>query len=202
MDQTKYLKGECSHCGGHLEFPAESTGMTADCPHCSQQTELLLARPKEEPPAIPLRSIILALIALIILGGGLAGSLYAIHLLKQKAGAASRAVSNQTQTNAGIPAPEPDVASRAGFHASLTTIEKSPGSSLVYASGSLTNAEKRQRFGVKVQLDLFDASGKKVGQASDYQSVVETNGVWRFQALVVDARKTASAKISSVDEQK
>src|ERR1041384_7114944 len=49
MNRTKYLKGECGQCGGHLEFPAEATGLTTDCPHCGKPTELLLARPREEP---------------------------------------------------------------------------------------------------------------------------------------------------------
>jgi len=27
---TKFLKGECSSCGGHIEFPAEAIGSTPE----------------------------------------------------------------------------------------------------------------------------------------------------------------------------
>jgi len=43
MSLTRYLKGECSHCGGRIEFPADAIGATVDCPHCGKATELMLA---------------------------------------------------------------------------------------------------------------------------------------------------------------
>ena len=63
----------------------------------------------------------------------------------------------------------------------------------------MTSTLGRQRFGVKVHLDLFDASGKKVGEATDYQPVLEPNGQWNFKALVVSS-KAASAKIGAIKE--
>src|SRR6478609_8926337 len=83
MDQTKYLKGECSHCGGHLEFPALSAGMTADCPHCGQPTELLLAAPKHEP-TIPTKTLVWTIVAAVVLILGLIGALYALQLAKKR----------------------------------------------------------------------------------------------------------------------
>src|SRR2546423_1777099 len=47
MAQTKYLKGECSHCGGRIEFSPAAAGLTPECPHCGKQTGLLLAHAKE-----------------------------------------------------------------------------------------------------------------------------------------------------------
>jgi len=40
MSNNEFAKGECDHCQGHLEFPAEAVGRTAPCPHCGQPTEL------------------------------------------------------------------------------------------------------------------------------------------------------------------
>src|SRR5258707_14947623 len=77
MGQTKYLKGECQQCRGHIEFPVETTGMTIDCPHCGKPTELLLISPPEEP-SVPRKAIIWTGIAALILGLGLAGSLLAL----------------------------------------------------------------------------------------------------------------------------
>ncbi len=202
MNQTKYLKGECQHCHGHIEFPAESAGLTIDCPHCGKQTELLLALPKDEP-TIPRATIIYTVIAVIILAAGLAGAMIALKMAQRKVGHKKEEVVAQgplvTATNAVPDADDPIV--QAGFQVSPITIEKTKGSSLVYAVGTLTNAADRQRFGVKILFDLFDESGQKVGVAKDYQQVIEPKGEWKFRALVV-ASKTMSAKVASVTEEK
>jgi hypothetical protein len=197
MDQTKYLKGECAHCGGHIEFPALSAGTVADCPHCGKPTELLLARPKEEP-TIPTKTLVWTIIAAAVLILGLAGTLYALHLAKKRIVVKSGALA---ATNAIAKPPiETNALANTGFKAGNVQLEKAKGSSLVYATGTLKNMENRQRFGVKVELDLFDAGGKKIGEASDYQSVIETNGEWQFKALVVDSKRTASGKIRDITE--
>jgi hypothetical protein len=197
MDQTKYLKGECAHCGGHLEFPALSAGTLADCPHCGQATELLLARPPEEP-TIPTKTLVWTIIAAVVLILGLVGALYALHLAKKRIVVNSGSLA---PTNAAAPPLiETNALSNAGFKAGTVQLEKAKGSSLIYAIGTLKNMENRQRFGVKVELDLFDASGKRIGEASDYQSVIETNGEWQFKALVVDSKRTATGKIRDIKE--
>jgi hypothetical protein len=65
--------------------------------------------------------------------------------------------------------------------------------------GVVKNASDRQRFGVKVELDLFDKSDAKIGTASDYQQVMEPKSEWRFRALVVDS-KAASVKLAGIKE--
>jgi hypothetical protein len=94
-----------------------------------------------------------------------------------------------------------DPIAQAGFDVSPITIEKTKGSSLIYAIGTLSNSSDRQRFGVKLQFDLFDDTGQKVGTAKDYQSVIEPKAEWKFRALVVTSKAT-SAKIASVTEEK
>jgi hypothetical protein len=69
----------------------------------------------------------------------------------------------------------------------------------VYAVGTISNATNRQRFGVKVELDLFDEAGRKVGSAKDYQAVLEPRGRWQFKALVVDS-KARTAKVAAISE--
>jgi uncharacterized OB-fold protein len=202
MKQTKFLKGECQHCGGHIEFPAESTGLTTDCPHCGKQTELLLALPKEEP-TIPTATIVYTVIAIIILGAGLVGAMVALKMAQRKVVHKKAEVATEAplvaSSNATVDAG--DAVVQAGFHSSPITIEKTKGSSLIYAIGTLSNISDRQRFGVKVQFDLFDESGQKVGTAKDYQQVIEPKSEWKFRALVVTAKAT-SAKVASVTEEK
>lgn len=79
-------------------------------------------------------------------------------------------------------------------------LEKSKGgSSLVYAVGTIRNESDHQRFGVKVEVDILDASGKPVGKATDYIQVIEPRKEWRFHALVLEDR-AASAKIAAIKE--
>lgn len=201
MKQTKFLKGECQHCGGHIEFPAESAGLTTDCPHCGKQTELLLALPKDEP-TIPTATIVYTLIAVIVLVAGLAGAMIALKMAQRKVAHKKEAVVVQapgTPTNE-IPNLD-DTITQAGFLVGSVTIEKTKGTSLRHAVGTLTNNSDRQRFGVKIQFDLFDDSGHKVDATKDYQQVIEPKGEWNFHAPVMTSKAT-TAKVASVTEEK
>src|SRR5579864_2053513 len=168
---TRYLKGECQHCGGHLEFPADTVGLAAPCPHCGNQTELLLSVPAQEP-TIPTRAIVWTVIGVVILGLGLAGALVALQraerwAARQKA-AAPAALAGNTATNVAGPAGAADPMSATNaFTASAITLERAPGTSLIYAVGTIRNLASHQRFGVKVELNLFDEFERKVGTATD-----------------------------------
>jgi hypothetical protein len=201
MNQTKFLKGECQHCHGHIEFPVESVGLTTDCPHCGKHTELLLALPKEEP-TIPRATIVYTVIAVLILGGGLAGAIAALkmaqrNVLRKKAEVASQAPAAATTA----PPIDDDPFAQAGFRVSAITIEKTAGTSLRHAVGTLTNTSNRQRFGVRIQFDLFDDSGQKIDTTKDYQQVIEAQGEWKFRAPVMASKATA-AKVTSVTDEK
>src|SRR5215475_4718789 len=78
MNRTKYLKGACLNCDGHLEFPAEMIGLSVTCPHCGQQTELLLAPPPEQS-GVPRRTLLWTLTGIIVLGLGFGGALIALN---------------------------------------------------------------------------------------------------------------------------
>ena len=82
MSSSKYLKGECQQCRGHIEFPAEAVGTTTECPHCGQATELLLALPPTES-SLPTKAIVYTIIAIVILVGGLIGTLIALNRTKE-----------------------------------------------------------------------------------------------------------------------
>lgn len=201
MTKSKYLKGECQHCEGHLEFLAEHIGVVVPCPHCGQETELFLAQPPQEP-AVPRRAIIWTGIAVIILGLGLAGALAALKRAqkwaeKLKPPAATVAVAD-SPTNAQL-IPETNSTNPQGLSVSPVTLQKEPGTSLIYAIGTVTNSSIRQRFGLKVELELSDSADHKIGTASDYRQVLEPRSEWQFKALVVDS-KASSAKLTSIRE--
>jgi hypothetical protein len=199
MDRTKYLKGECQHCGGHLEFPVEAAGMAADCPHCGKQTDLLLAPPPEESSGSH-KAVVWTVIAVVILALGGAG-LWVAWKRAEKWAARQGHTKSVAVTNAA-PGGQPaeSVVPQDGFSVSVITLEQAAGTSLVYATGTVKNAFDKQRFGVKVELDLLDGAGEKVGVAKDYQQVIEPGGEWRFRALVVEKR-ARGARVSSIKEE-
>ena len=162
MSKTKYLKGACQHCGGHLEFLAEHIGMVVPCPHCQQQTELNLLPPSEEP-TVPRRALVWTAIAVIVLGLGFAGALIALkraqRWAEQQKQQATATAPVERPTGSQPNLVETNRADQAELSASSVSLEKTPGSSLVYAVGTVKNRSSRQRFGIKVELELADASG-------------------------------------------
>jgi hypothetical protein len=196
MMQTKKLWGECQHCGGMIEFQADVVGTTADCPHCGQPTELMLALPPETGSSGRTKAIVFAVIMVVILLGGVGGAMLALkraQLLAAQNQQVLAPVAVQTQAKPADPL------AALGFRASPVSLDKGRGTSVVYAVGTIGNLANRQRFGVRVELDLFDPNGGKVGSATDYRSTLEPNEEWRFRALVVE-KKAVSAKIASIEE--
>lgn len=43
-----FLKCECEHCNGHIEYPVESAGEVVRCPHCQLPTPLSVPGGEEE----------------------------------------------------------------------------------------------------------------------------------------------------------
>jgi hypothetical protein len=198
MMQTKNLWGECQHCGGAMEFAADAVGTTAECPHCGQSTELMLALPPETESPVRTKAIIFVVVAVLILGGGLVGT---VLVLKR----AERLTAQQREAAANAPAkgppPAADPLAQLGFSVSPVTLEKGQSDSLVHAVGKIRNTTNRQHFGVRVELELLDATGSKVGNATDYQATLEPQAEWRFHALVVE-KKATSARIVAIKEDK
>lgn len=192
MMQTKNLQGECQHCRGMFEFQAETAGTTAACPHCGQPTEMMPVLPADTESPMRTKAVVFTVIALVILLGELGGTLWALKRAKRISQRPAEAASaSQTQ-----PA---DPFAAAGFRVSPVTLEKGQASSLVHAVGTITNTANRSRFGLRVELELLDDAGNRVGSATDYRATLDPNTEWRFRALVVE-KKAAAAKIAAIKE--
>lgn len=197
MAHIKYLKCSCSHCRGHIEFPADSIGATIDCPHCGAQTELYLPEPISTDSGSK-KPLIIAVVGLIIVAVGLGAAYSALNTAKrlaQKKQEAAKAAASPPQP----PGPTEPPPSKDGFSTSLIELEKTAGSSLVYAVGTVTNDMEKRRFGIKIEIELLDAGGKTIGTAKDYIKVLEEKAEWHFRALVMDA-KASSARLGSLKE--
>ncbi len=199
MSNDNFVKGQCRHCAGHLEFPTDAIGETIPCPHCGQPTEL--AAPVSNNKNNEIRRIAIGVTALILL---ITIGLTAVILLKKKPTAAVSG--NQTapaaQTNLSDASGLPNGWQRTNnFAISTIKLEKTSGSSLVYASGTVRNLGSQRRFGVKISVQLFDAENQPAGQSQDYQPLMEANAEWHFKALVLGA-KVVSGRVNSISEDK
>ena len=87
------------------------------------------------------------------------------------------------------------------FKIGKISLKKNADGGLVYAVGAVKNDTARQRFGVKIQLDLFDEQDAKIGSASDYRAVMEPQGEWQFKALLTEL-KAVNAKLATIEERK
>ena len=117
--------------------------------------------------------------------------------------AKSPAAPAPTAPPAAMPAPTPKGPKLIGdlkvTQIALDQPKGAKGSRLVYVTGLLKNDSDHQRLGVRVELDLLDAAGNKVGTATDYRQTVEPRATWQFRAIVTDRRATA-AKLVGVKE--
>lgn len=74
---TKKLRGDCTHCGMPIEYPADSIGTIIPCPYCHKPTELQLATPPVEP-LISRKAVAWTVVTVVILLLGLAGAFMAL----------------------------------------------------------------------------------------------------------------------------
>ena len=209
--EAQYFKCDCQRCGKHIEFPSNGVGMTIDCPHCGKKTILGVATGSLAAKSKGTLWIALSL-AVAIAVGALAAFLWS---QKQKETALARApkpavapampAASATQP---APSPAPDkpaapVDTIDDFSVGKITLQKVQGSGLVYAVGTAKNAVDRQRFGVRIELNLLDEQDQNIGVVSDYVSVVEPQKDWQFRALLLPTQKgAAKVTVADIKEQK
>jgi hypothetical protein len=111
--------------------------------------------------------------------------------------AVAQATTNSGNSKESSPPPE----ETDSLNASQVQLERTAGSGLVYATGTIQNNSNHQRFGVKIELDLLDEQDNKVGTASDYLAVLEPHKGWQFRALLTQTR-AARVRVARIEEQK
>jgi hypothetical protein len=203
-----FAKCACQHCRGHIEFPVQGIGQRISCPHCGEPTLLSRAAPVEIGGSCATRRRIYWSFAITagLLAAGAGVYLYVISRNSDQPTAAPAVpVPPPEASPAGstpLPPPKPKAAPDLwhGLKASKVTLDKAGDGSLIYAIGTLTNETTRQRFGVKIELEVLDEHRKKLGSATDYADVIEPGKEWKFRAMVTD-KNAKAAKLTSVKEQ-
>lgn len=219
-EDQKTLKCACKECGTHLEFAESMLNSVIACPHCGQWTELTGdAVPGGEQPG-DRRTLVMAFSGIGLLAAAiLLGFIWWQHsksVEKPKPANTARIVTQPTNPppqTALQPTPPP-VATEAPAESSIQRtksledlkvgaieLEKTPGTSLVHAVGTVKNDSDFVRYGVKIELALYNKDGKKIGVTQDYQSTIEPHQEWRFKALVTDPRTTAAKLVGLTEEQ-
>jgi hypothetical protein len=216
MSEPDHLKCPCQQCGDTIEFPGDGLGQWATCPHCGAETMLFDAATLETPDgshandsaaSSSKQTLLWIAVAVLALAGTTAWFLFKGRLgAPASSGNEPRSATNldaaevaaNTLTNGAAFPKAPK--SIDDLKVGPIALEKSRGSSLVYAVGVMRNESTHQRFGVNLELELTDARGNKAGTAKDYRAVLEPRQEWRFRALVLDS-KAVSAKVAAIREE-
>jgi hypothetical protein len=198
--------------------------MTINCPHCGKNTVLGVSS-GTSPTAGESKKVLGVAVALMVV---ITGAVVAfIWPQKQKVSAAApppiavaAPVVPVTKTNKPVsrpvsqPAPvantanepasstvdEPVSSTINDFDVSKISLQKTLGSGLVYAVGTLKNDVGRQRYGVKIVLNQLDEKGQNLGVVSDYVSVVDPQDTWRFKAVLTSPH-VAKVTVAVIREQ-
>lgn len=209
MKDDYYLKCSCMNCGGHIEFPAIGEGKSVNCPHCGRPTRLRLDETKPKTPArkSPRPAVLVIISCLLLAGAAVAGVFFFRQKGNQttpappvKVAAAPANSPPPSATNTGTQAIAKAKKSASDLKVGDVKLEKTKGTSLVYAVGTVKNDSDYQRFGVKIELDLFNQKDKKIGTAQDYIAILEPRREWQFRALIPDS-KTVTAKVATLKEE-
>jgi ribosomal protein S27E len=202
MAESNFLKCSCQKCGRHIEFPATGAGAIIGCPHCGAQTLLISDSPRAAIPPTTRRFtpalVLFSVLLILVLVSGIL--VVVIHLSKKQ----KETVVSESKTPVQVESPKERSLlpgdSRSDFNIGKISLQKTEGSGLVYAVGTIKNALDRQRFGVRIELNLLDEQDQNIGVASDYASVIEPHKEWQFKALLAQP-KTVKVTVADITEQ-
>jgi len=208
MSEEDYLKCSCRICGGHIEFPSRGKGLTVECPHCGRRTDLYEdsattgtslsrfgRRVGSKSPIIAV-SVSLAVVSAITLA---LRSSWMQEKFRFRSHSTPAEATNIQDVLLVSPASDQLEQSISGCKVGPIRLEPATNTGLVYAVGTLRNELNRRRYGVRVELDLYDDGGNKTGTASDYLRILEPGQEGQFRALLPDPKST-KVSIAAIKE--
>ena len=140
------------------------------------------------------QAVIAIVVAAVVVGLGIA----AAALVPKLKGRGKPTPGKQTQSGGAS-------GSSAGPMGELQLLEnrfhKANDSGLIFVLGTVTNHTKVQFYNLKIEFELFDDAGTKVGTATDLANNLEGGKTWLFKAPVLD-KQAAAAKLSSLKWEK
>ena len=95
-----------------MEFPAERIGLLARCPHCRQETELVLATPPQQP-WVPRRVVVWTVVTVLLMIAALIALLTGFNHLARRAAEKKQGPAAPANGDSNTPAkPSPNLENR------------------------------------------------------------------------------------------
>jgi predicted RNA-binding Zn-ribbon protein involved in translation (DUF1610 family) len=199
VPRTNPAAGAPAKAKGAGAAPKAGNSFSRECPGCSLEVSIKAdACPScgailREKRGLNLKLLVPVALLVVAVGGFFA---FKSGLLKLPARGSSGGDAGSTSTKPTAP---PKPVKRSGkFELVGHQIEKTPGTSLIYVVGSVSNGTDKQKFSVRVTFALTDKAGKPAGEATDYITVIEPGDTWNFRALILDSA-AENAKLTSLD---
>jgi len=106
---TGFLKCNCHHCDGHIEYPVESAGEVVRCPHCNLPTPLVVPGGDEDPNVVVIggskaKFVIGGLVILLAVAIGAMVAVWYVGYLARKKGVKGGAPPAGQKTSSNAPA--------------------------------------------------------------------------------------------------
>ncbi len=229
MEITTYFKCSCGNCGQIIEYLASNAGKPVECPQCKEKSllpepEKLLMLGIEGPPLPTTRNCPACGVVMKFLDTDCAkceslrkkklrqvwslvsASVVLLVGIAWVCMGRSKPKETQTATNSvksGKVMLEQPLVSHSKSINDLKpgrfSLEQRRGSDLVMAVGDIENASQNVFHGLTVAVDLLDASGAKIGTATDYSVELGPRETWHFLAKVTNP-KVASVKFATIKE--
>jgi hypothetical protein len=156
-ESTGYMKCACVHCAGRIEFPGEMAGTGIECPHCHAKTTLSAPSVLAVPAIACVPRRIRKRVLLPILFAVVASGVFLLVMRSRQSLAVRELKLDRATTNsAGV------------------------------VAGVLENKSSRARRNVRVEMNLLNARGETLWQATDHTPEIAPGGTWQFRALVLD----------------
>jgi hypothetical protein len=229
MEIPTFLKCSCGHCGHIIEYLASEAGGVVVCPQCAEKSQLpevaKLLMVEVEGPPLPvtkncpkcgaemkffdstcvncdrihkqnLRRILSFVAALLVILPVVAW-LWVRH--SRQAAADTEA---QPEKHGTMLIEQPQVKQPKSINdlqPGKFSLEQKRDSDLLMAVGDINNVSENVHHGLKVDVDLLDATGAKIGTITDYSAELGPHQAWHFVARVTDP-KVKGVKFASIKE--
>ncbi len=226
MENTTLSQCSCGHCGHIIDFPASEAGKVVECPKCKEKSQLpeaatqLTEETQEPSPAVRncpacgvevksrdrsclncesirkkkfrlVCSLVSAFVVLLV--GVIWFCLRHSKPAEKEANLAQPGKVMLAQPQVKMPKTINDLKPGRFF------LEQKRGSDLVMATGDIENTSGNVYHGLKVELDLLDATGAKIGTVNDLASELGPRQTWHFLARVTEP-KAMSVRFASIKE--
>jgi len=202
MKEGSELKCTCAHCGHSIEYTIEEAGKTLECPNCKEKSLLPLAetpnqRPASKPGQTPSNSKPVNRVGIGIAGVLIIGTMVLLPQLLHR---------HETPANVETPPavlPQPP---RTKMPKSLNDLKigsftlQRRDNDLWFVVGDIANVSDTLHRGIKVELELRDAQGLKVGSLDAFINELVPHGMWHVLARTSDPR-AASVRVAGIKEE-